>query len=174
MVDHQLEGAISLCYMTRDLCHRLYKNFTNDPDIYMDMAVFTPFVYDEERVNALFDKKSVPGRVYLAVMLGAQPIGEISLKQIDLVKKECTFGIHLQSDAVKGRGYGTTAERLMLQYAFEELGMETILADAVRKNRRSQHILLKIGFVKTGEDEMSVYYRADRESVMNASGAFIR
>ena len=29
------------------------------------------------------------------------------------------MGIHLQNDAVKEKGYGTQAERLILQYAFD-------------------------------------------------------
>ena len=31
---------ISLCIMTRELCHELYKGWENDPAIYMDMDLF--------------------------------------------------------------------------------------------------------------------------------------
>ena len=75
------------------------------------------------------------------------------------------MGIHLQNDAVKEKGYGTQAERLILQYAFEELGMVTINADAAVKNTRSQHVLEKVGFCYTHEDETFKYYRCEANKV---------
>ena len=44
--------AIQLKAMTRELCHELYKHWTNDASIYMDMHLFQPYVYDEAAVNA--------------------------------------------------------------------------------------------------------------------------
>ena len=49
-----------------------------------------------------------------------------------------------------------------MQYAFEELGMTAIHADAVLKNIRSQHVLEKVGFRLVGEDETFKYYRMER------------
>ena len=36
---------ITLKIMTRELCHKLYRSFQNDPDFYEDMTKFVPFVY---------------------------------------------------------------------------------------------------------------------------------
>ena len=44
--------TIQLKAMTRELCHELYKHWTNDASIYMDMHLFQPYVYDEAAVNA--------------------------------------------------------------------------------------------------------------------------
>ena len=52
----------------------------------------------------------------------------------------------MQNDSYKGKGYGTTAEKLAVEYAFSELGMTAVNADTIIKNKRSQHILEKIGF----------------------------
>ena len=62
----------------------------------------------------------------------------------------------------KGKGYGTQAERLALRFVFDELGMTTVLADAIRENTRSQHVLKKGGFRFVGEDEIFRYYCIDR------------
>ena len=51
---------------------------------------------------------------------------------------------------------------LLIRYAFECLGMNTIYADAVKKNTRSQHVLEKVGFYLYGEDDMFKLYRYDR------------
>lgn len=102
--------------MTRELCHELYKHWTNDASIYMDMNLFQPYVYDEAAVNRYFDMKGQDSsRRLFAIMLGDKVIGELQLKQIDHDKKECSLSIHMQNDAVKGKGYGTQAERLAVK-----------------------------------------------------------
>lgn len=138
---------ISLCLMTRELCHELYKGWENDPDIYMDMNLFKTYKYDENAVNRYFEAKQEPSRVLLAIMKSGVPIGELHLKQIDQESKECTLSIHMQNDTVKGHGYGTYAEQLALRYAFDVLGMTAVNADTIAKNKRSQHVLEKSDFV---------------------------
>ena len=76
------------------------------------------------------------------------------------------MGIHLQNDSVKEKGYGTQAERLVLQYAFEELGMVAVNADAALKNTRSQHVLEKVGFRYTHEDDTFKYYRCENNKLL--------
>ena len=124
---------ISLQLMTRELCHQIYKKWENDDSIYMDMGLFKTYIYDEEKVDKYFDAKQNPSRMLFAIMLGDNAIGELQLKQIDMKTKECTLSIHMQNDAAKGKGYGTRAEQLAIEYAFEKLGMKAVNADTVIK-----------------------------------------
>lgn len=89
-------------------------------------------------------------------------IGELQLKQINHENKECTLSIHMQNDVVKGKGYGTQAERIAVKTAFDELGMSAVNADTVRKNTRSQRVLEKVGFRFVREDDAFKYYRIER------------
>ena len=145
---------ISLRIMTRELCHQLYSGWENDPSIYADMKLFTAYRY--------FDSKQNPSRVLFAIMKGEKPIGELHLKQIDMTNKECTLSIHLQNDAVKGKGYGTRAEQLAVRYAFDVLGMVAVNADTIAKNTRSQHVLEKVGFRFIRQENGFKYYRYER------------
>ena len=154
---------ISLCVMTRELCHQLYQGWENDPAIYMDMGLFSPYCYSKEAVDRYFDAKQTPDRVLFAILKGGAPVGELQLKQIDREKRECTLSVHMQNDGVKGRGYGTQAERLALRYAFDVLDMAAVNADTVVKNTRSQHILEKLGFQHVGEVGFFRYYRCRGE-----------
>lgn len=154
--------AIRLEKMTRALCHELYRGWVNDASIYMDQSAFKPFTYSEAAVDRYFDARNEPSRLLFAIMLGDRPIGELQLKRIDWEKAECTLSMHMQSDAVKNKGYGTQAERLAVRHAFEELGMAAVNADAVLKNVRSQHVLEKVGFRLVGEDGMFRYYRIEQ------------
>lgn len=154
---------ISLQLMTRELCHQIYKKWENDDSIYMDMGLFKTYIYDEEKVDKYFDANQNPSRLLFAIMLGDNAIGELQLKQIDMKTKECTLSIHMQNDAAKGKGYGTRAEQLAIEYAFEKLGMKAVNADTVIKNIRSQHVLEKVGFQFVNEDGDFRFYRIERE-----------
>ena len=154
---------IYLCVMTRELCHKFFREFENDHDIFMDMDLFSEYQYDEYSVDKYFDSKQMQNRVLLVVMKDDKPIGEIQLKNIDHSSKECTLSIHMQNDAVKGLGYGTYAEKLALKYAFEDLNLSTVNADTIIKNTRSQHVLEKVGFRHIKEENGFRYYRFERE-----------
>ena len=150
---------VSLKPMTRQMCHVFYQNFHNDPAI----GHYYEYVYTPEIADHYFDNNSVADRKLFAIMVGDQIVGECKLKNIDWQKRECSMGIHLQNDTVKGKGYGTKAEQLLLQYAFEELGMVAVNADAALNNTRSQHVLEKVGFCYSHEDDSFKYYRCEQK-----------
>ena len=153
---------ITITPMTRPLCHEFYQGFENDPDIFMDMSRFAPYEYTPERADRYFEEQQTSDRIVFMVMESGRPIGEVKLKYIDQTTKHCSLGIHLQNDRVKNRGVGSAAERLALDYAFNVLGMETVNADAVLKNKRSQHVMEKVGFVYVHEDGTFRYYVCKR------------
>lgn len=148
---------VSLKPMTRQMCHRFYRDFQNDPAI----GHYYDYVYTPEIADRYYDNNSVPDRMLFAIMVEDKIVGECKLKNIDFQKRECSMGIHLQNDAVKEKGYGTQAEGLILQYAFEELGMVAVNAEAALNNTRSQRVLENVGFRYTHEDETFRYYRCE-------------
>lgn len=155
-------STVSIQPMTREMCHEFYKGFQNDPAI----GHYYEYVYTPEIADRYFDTNSVADRKLFAIMVGDQIVGECKLKNIDLQKRECSMGIHLQNDAVKEKGYGTQAERLILKYAFEELGMAAVNADAALKNTRSQHVLEKVGFRYIREDDTFKYYKCENNILL--------
>lgn len=155
-----MDQEIRLHPMDRKLLHEYYQGFVMDTDIFMDMRRYREYSYAPEKVDAYFDRlRSQKDRVDFLIMLDEKPIGEIALKHINETEKQCELSIHLQNDSVKNKGYGTQAERLILEYAFQTLGMTAVIADSVLKNERSRHTLEKVGFQETGRDDTFVYYR---------------
>lgn len=157
-----MKNEISLQIMTKELCHKLFKNWQNDPEIYMDKSQFVTYKYDKNKVDTYFNNKQTGNRVLLAIMKDKNPIGEIQLKNIDWEKRECTLSIHMQNDSVKGKGYGTCAEKLALKYAFDNLNMLAVNADTILSNEKSQHILLKVGFKFIKEENGFKYYKIEK------------
>ena len=154
--------SVYLVNMTKELLRQFFQGFTSDPDICSNMDRFSEYVYCESAVDARWERQKQLDRIHLAVMLGEEPIGEIIFK--DITGGEATISIHMKNDVVKNRGYGTKAEILALDYAFHTLELKTVFADAIHKNKRSQHVLEKVGFQETHSDEQFVYYRCDKET----------
>ena len=155
---------ICLRKMTKELADRYFSYFEMDPILFADPDSFRPYIHSREQSDARVDRYEALGRVYLAVMLDEEPIGEVVLKNIDHHRKHCTLGICLVSDRYKNKGYGTAAEILALSYAFGRIGLETVYADSIHRNKRSQHVLEKVGFRKIGRDDTFVYYQCQKES----------
>ena len=159
---------VELLPMTREQMHELFRGFSLDPDIFADMSLYEQkknYVYDPEKVDALFDRRNAEeGSIAFAIMLDGAVIGEVGLRHFSEEDKECELSIHLQNDRVKGLGYGTQAERLAVDYAFDVLGAESIVAESLEKNIRSQHILEKLGFLHQGEEDGFKRYRLERSS----------
>ena len=154
--------SVYLCTMTKELAREYFRSFVVDPDLFQDGQAYQPYEYSPENADARVERYQQLGRVYLALMQNEEPVGEIVLKNIDHKLKCCTLGISLRSDEYKNKGLGTKAEILTLQYAFGELDMETVYADSILKNERSQHVLQKVGFKRTHWDDTFVYFRCDR------------
>ena len=150
--------CIRLESMTRRMCHIYMAGFVPDPALWADPGDYRPYVYEPEACDRYFERNRALGRIHLAVMLEDAPIGEVILKKIHREQKHCTLGISMQCDRYKDRGYGTRAEILALRYAFGTLGMDTVYADALLGNRRSRHVLEKVGFRETHRDDTFVYY----------------
>ncbi len=149
---------------TKELCREFYRVFVHDPALFEDESEMVPYVYDEAAADEKFDNRSkrVNNRPFY-ILLRDQVIGEVVLKNLDAEKKSCELGVCLVNDSVKNRGYGTASEKLALEKAFGEFGMETVLADCLLKNTRSQHVLKKLGFRFVSEDGHLKYYRITRE-----------
>lgn len=152
---------ITLKPMTREMYHRYFKEYENSPELFFDPSKCVPYVYDQDAVDRYVQRQIDLRRVPLAIMLGDEIVGEIVLKNIE-DRKCATMGLCLKGAAYKDRGIGTRAERLSVQYVFYELDIPTLYADSIRPNTRSQHVLEKVGFTLTGEDEQFKYYRIDR------------
>ena len=143
--------------MTLNLAKALFDGFQNDPDLYEDPGLMKPYEYNESAVEAYVNRQKALGRIHFAIMHHRDPIGEILLKNIE-PGRCCTLSIHLKNNNVKNMGYGTEAERQAIDYAFRELKMNYICADALIKNTRSRHVLEKLGFTEVRRNEIFVYY----------------
>ena len=153
---------VSLCVMTPEMYRAYFREYENDPALYLPGQPYAPYVYSEEAVERYVRRQQDLGRIPLAILYGDELAGEIVLKNIEPGRR-ATMGIALKNASWKDRGIGTEAERLAVEYVFRELDIPVLYADALRGNARSRHVLEKAGFDRIREDRDFVYYRIDRD-----------
>ncbi len=137
---------IKLAPMTLALCNELYQNYQEDINAVRDMNLDKPFVYSKAWVEDYYHKQQTSDRVVFVVYVNDMLVGEVKLYNIKYDKRECTLGILLQSEKVRNKGIGTFVEKMIIDYAFNELNMEVVYGNALNKNTRSCKVLEKVGF----------------------------
>lgn len=156
-----MSDNIYLTRMSRAIAEVYFKGFCFDNAVFLDGQPVPQFKYSDEWLDDYLTRKR--NCVHLAIMRFDEPVGEILFKRIDHVAGTAVFSIHLQNDSVKGKGYGTCAEKLAIAYAFNELKLNVLYADAIKKNQRSIHVLEKVGFQLVNEDEQFMYYKIENQ-----------
>lgn len=162
---------VTLVKRTQESCHKFYRALVQDPILFSDDQTYQPYCYDPECVDELFRKREQQlDRIGFSVMLENVVIGDVSLKHIDIENHSCELEICMINDSFKNKGYGTQAERLAVQYAFEHMNMKSVLADCLVKNTRSQRVLEKVGVQLTSESDGFRYYCMTKEMYLQNYG----
>ncbi len=76
----------------------------------------------------------------------ARPIGSAYLHDIDEHNRTAEFGIVIGEADTRGKGYGTETARLMLDYAFSDLGLHSVLLRVYAFNHAGLHAYENAGF----------------------------
>lgn len=118
------------------------------------IAATTPFPhpYPADGAQAYIEKSVAlwqAGTQYVFAVCGPsdQPIGMALLKGVDREKGEAELGYWIGRPHW-GQGYATEAAVGTLAYAFETLGLRTVLAVTLESNPASLRVLDKLGFVE--------------------------
>lgn len=77
-------------------------------------------------------------------------IGEVGLYDIDWLARTAESGSWIYKPEYRGSGFGTEAKHLLLEYAFDRLGLNMIWSWVKARNPRSQAALRKQGYRDAG------------------------
>ena len=106
----------------------------------------------EDIVNWINFHNNNPEEVLLVVedTNAGKLIGHVGLYKIDKIARKTEFGILIADDDSRGKGYGTKATSLMVEYAFKDLGMHKVTAEVLNENAASVAMFKKCGFTIDG------------------------
>jgi RimJ/RimL family protein N-acetyltransferase len=98
-------------------------------------------------------KQQPPGTIELGVCLREDDalIGSVEITQIDYVNRTAETGSWMARAEHRGKGYGTEAKHLLLEYAFDRVQLHVLYSWVWEPNTRSAAALMKQGYKPSGK-----------------------
>ena len=87
-----------------------------------------------------------------------RPVGSVYFRDIDKEYKKAEYGIFIGEDDAVGKGFGSEAARLAVDYGFKNLGLHKIFLRAFAENQAAIRSYEKAGFKQEGyfKDEVRI------------------
>ncbi|MCK4343556.1 MAG: GNAT family N-acetyltransferase [Phycisphaerae bacterium] len=127
------------------------QRWLNDPAVRVPLGAFLPITEKAERefIESAVVKDE---NIHLAIVLreGNRLLGSLGVKNIRWKDRAATFGIFIGPAECRGRGYGTEATRLFLDYAFQTLNLNRVELEVFSTNEAGLRAYEKAGFVREG------------------------
>lgn len=153
-----VEGELmALGPLRRDLVP-LYARWMNDPATARAVGTFAPFTV--ERETDWYEKEArsetnIPFTVYEKATLN--PIGTVALMGVDYRNRRAEFGISIGEAEYRNKGYGTETTWLMLDYAFDVVGLHSVMLGVFEFNHGAIRTYEKAGFKEIGRRRQSYF-----------------
>ena len=141
-----LDGQrVTLRPVERDDTAFLQRGWT-DPDIRVPIGMRHPQnqAQVEGRIEEWIESDD---SLTLFVCLDDDPIGEVTVRDLDRTRPELAYWIVLEHH---GQGYGSEAVSLVIDYIFESFEKRGVMAHCFDTNEGSQALLESLGFTEEG------------------------
>jgi RimJ/RimL family protein N-acetyltransferase len=141
---------LALGPLRRDLIP-VYQRWTNDFAVTRTLRSSQPT--PSEQVTATCDQLRSDERSATFTIYTRddwRPIGNTALVEIDWRARTAEFVLFIGEPDCRGKGYGTEATRLMLDYAFTALGLHSLMLKVYAFNLAGRRVYEKAGFRTIG------------------------
>lgn len=95
-----------------------------------------------------------------------RPIGSTYLRDINREIGKAEFGIFIGEDDAVGRGYGTEAAKLIVNYAFSNLKLHKVSLRVLDENLVAKKSYEKVGFKEEGHFRDEVFLNGEYKDVI--------
>ncbi len=131
----------------------LLTKWLNDPEVIETLAVDMPvteiaFEKDLEEIGTVRTTTEI--WFMIETLAGGRTIGSTRFKKIDHKNRNAEFSIVIGETEYWGRGLGTEAVRLLVNYGFEQLNLHRVSSEVFAFNERSLKMHRKLGFREEG------------------------
>ena len=148
---------VDLCPVTPEDMEILQKGY-NDPDVRDAMFMYFPLTAEdtENKIEAMVkEEKAI--NLMIVDKETQRSIGHTALVRPDWVSRMMTFYIVLLDKSVWGKGLGTEATRLVVDYGFNMLNLNRIQLHVNAENEPAKAVYKKIGFKHEGTLRQAMY-----------------
>jgi RimJ/RimL family protein N-acetyltransferase len=124
----------------------------NDPEVTQFLMASYPQTPEDEEAwfKSLADRRGTEVVMAIVLVENDQIIGTMGLHHINDMHGTATTGSVIGSKEHWGKGYGTEAKMLLLEYAFNTLNLRKINSEVYSTNPRSKRCLEKCGYRTEG------------------------
>lgn len=123
----------------------------NDPETTRHLLTRFPQSLAAEREWITKQPSRHPNDIVFAIeTLDGVHIGSMGLHRIDWINRLATTGAVIGEAEYRGKGYGTDAKMLLLEYAFNALQLHKIMSHVIDTNLCSQRYSEKCGYKVEG------------------------
>ncbi|HLD73225.1 MAG TPA: GNAT family protein [Candidatus Nanoarchaeia archaeon] len=132
---------------------KLVSNWYNDPETRKYMStVVRGYTYYPRDIKKEIKENNPKEEQWLMVCLksNGKPIGQAGIDELDFLDKRGEIFFLIGDKAEKGKGYSHETIRLLLDFAFKKLKLNSLYATATVKNIPSLKVLERAGFRKIG------------------------
>lgn len=141
--------AVGLGPLRRDLLD-LTERWINDPEIVALAVGHAIWPATRERHEARHESGDRERYFMVYELATMRPIGRAGLFDLDLANRTARYMIWIGEPDCRGKGYGTEATRLVLDYAFHVLNLHNVLLSVFGFNEPAQRAYLRAGFRVVG------------------------
>lgn len=123
----------------------------NSPSVMENFIFRTPL--DREAHLNWYNNRVLTGDVAQFIIVDTDTdtdVGSVYLRDIDKQHKKCEFGIFIGEESCRGKGIGSSAAKLILDYAFQELKLNRVFLRVFAQNPRAIKSYEKAGFKHEG------------------------
>ena len=130
----------------------------NDPEVTQYLRTYLPMSIAQEKDWLDQISRPKPDSVTLAIVdkETGKIIGSMGMTGISHKNRIATTGASIGDKEYWGKGYGTEAKMLLLDFAFNEMNLRKIYSDVIAYNKRSIAYSEKCGYVE--EARLKNYY----------------
>jgi RimJ/RimL family protein N-acetyltransferase len=135
------------------------RGWLNDPEVHRYLLVgHVPITKEAEQ--SFYDTQAATPDAHdfeIHVAADGRYIGNIGLRDVDLVHRHGEIGLVVGSKQDWGKGYGADAIVTCLRFAFFTLGLHSVRIVTEAGHERALELYRRIGFVETGREREHVY-----------------
>lgn len=149
----------------------LFVEWLSNPDLRKFVTIrYISLGLEEQWYERLLEStgKMPPGRVHFVIEAidSAQPIGVISLENINWCDRASEVGIIVGDQAFWGKGYGTDAMRVLLRVGFDWYNLHRIDLRVIADNERAIRSYEKCGYQHEGRMREAMFVGGEHKDVL--------
>jgi RimJ/RimL family protein N-acetyltransferase len=139
----------------------VYRRWFNDPEVTQSLVTHVTqvppaLITKEEEKKTVRQFITSPTDKTFVIEAEGKPIGACGLHKIDRIHRTARVAITIGEKDYWNQGYGTAVTRMLINYGFDELGLECISSSALEFNKPSIKMLRKLGFREESRSHKAV------------------